>query len=80
MLILTIAEQALKFINMIHPPPGRESEGMDKKKIRWSFLVETDAENMHALDDALLSDDGVLWEIPHSSVIGILKVEGDDGE
>ena len=51
---------------------------MKDKKVKWSFLVETDAENMHALDDALLSDDGVLWEIPHSNVIGILKVEGDE--
>lgn len=53
---------------------------MKNKKVKWSFLVETDAENMHELDDALLSDDGVLWQIPHSKVIGILKVEGDDGE
>ena len=28
MLILTIVERALKFINTIHPPPRRESEGM----------------------------------------------------
>ena len=52
---------------------------MKNKKVKWSFLVETDAENMHELDDALLSDDGVLWQIPHSKVIGILKVEGDEG-
>lgn len=49
-----------------------------KRKVKWSFLVETDAENMQVLDREMLSDAGETWEIPHSSVIGILKVENDE--
>lgn len=58
------------------PTQRKEIEKMNKKhKIKWSFLVETNSEDMQALDNDMLSEDGMLWKIPHNSVIGILKVE-----
>lgn len=48
---------------------------MTKKKIKWSFLLETESENMQDLDNEYLQDSGAIWELPHSSIIGILKVE-----
>ena len=52
----------------------------NEPKTRWTFLVEDTAKNMEALNNHMLSEDCSLWEIPNGSVIGILKVEGDDGQ
>lgn len=66
-----MGEQADSTIN----GEGNGEAPMPKIKCKWSFLVESDAENMQALDDEYLQDSGAIWEIPHSSIIGILKVE-----
>ncbi len=51
-----------------------------EQKIKWSFLVETDVENLKALENDMLTDDAVLWQIPHDRVIGVLKVDNDEVE
>lgn len=48
---------------------------MPKKKVKWSFIVESDAKNMQELDAKFMTNEGCVWEIPHDSVIGISRLE-----
>lgn len=60
---------------------GRQEKGEDgmKKKIKWSFLVESDAENVRELDVEFYCN-GDSYAIPLLKVIGVLRVDEDQSD
>lgn len=44
-------------------------------KKKWSIIIESSAENMSQFDKIYFDDDK--WKIPHTSIIGIMRVDED---
>jgi len=48
---------------------------------KWSILIETDCENMEEFDQKFYcsSSEGNLIKVPTNYIMGIMRVDGEDG-